>query len=308
MKCVVTGGAGFIGSHVVNALREAGHDVLVVDVSGQDACNLDICRTELLTDTLGGYGPEVIFHLAAVSDARRALAAPVNAVNINVGGSASVLEAARRVGAKRVVLASTASVCGAMKEGLVDEAEPFLPAGTGHIYSSTKVAAEFLAHDFWQLYDLPFTILRYSATYGPGMWQGLVLRSFLAQAFAGQPIIVYGDGSTSRRFLFVDDVARAHVLALKGAAQNQTYNLQGAREVTIKELAELVSRLLGGVEIEYRQERRKFGDPQYDGRDISCAKAYAELGWEPKVDLEEGVRRTIEWYRANLGRLQTNVP
>jgi UDP-glucose 4-epimerase len=300
MKCVVTGGAGFIGSHVVNALREAGHDVLVVDINGTDACNVDICNTELLTDTLKGYGPEVIFHLAAVSDARRALVAPVATVNINVAGTASVLEAARRVGAKRVILASTASVCGAMKEGFVDEAEPFLPTGTGHIYSTTKVASEFLAHDFWQLYGLPFTSLRYGTIYGPGMWQGLALRSFLDRAFAGKPLIIYGDGLTSRRFLFVADLAQAHVLALKDVAQNQVYHLQGMQPVTIRELAELVSRLFGGLDIEHRRETAKFGDSQYEGRNISSAKAYSELGWKPKVDLEEGVRRTIEWYRRNL--------
>jgi nucleoside-diphosphate-sugar epimerase len=301
---VVTGGAGFIGRHVVNALRAGGHDVLVVDIKGDDVCRVDILDTDKLIETLKGYSADAIFHLAAVADAKKALADPVRAVNVDVGGTVSMLEAARQADVKRVMLASTLSVCGAMKRGFIDESEPFLPTGTGHIYSSARVACEFLAHDFNQLHGLPFTILRYSTIYGPGMWQGLALRSFLDRAFAGQPLIVYGDGSTSRRFLFVDDVARAHVLALKDEAQNQIYNLQGTRSVTIKELAELVSRLLGGIEIEYRQEGGRFGDPQYDGRDTSSAKAYAELGWKPEVDLEEGVRRTIEWYRANMPKLR----
>lgn len=301
---MVTGGAGFIGSHVVDALRAAGHDVLVVDINGDDVCKVDVLDTGKLLETFKEYSPDIVFHLAAVADARKALADSVNAINISVGGTASVLEAARRVGVARVILASTASVCGAMKLGVVDESEPFLPVGTGHIYSTAKLACEFLARDFERLYSLPFTILRYGTVYGPRMWPGLALRSFLDRAFAGQPLVIYGDGSTSRRFLFVEDLAQAHVLALKDVAQNQTYNLLGPRLVTIQELAELVSRLLGGIEIEYRQERRRFGDPQYDGREISSVKVRHELGWEPKVDLEEGVKRTIGWHRANLKKLQ----
>jgi len=300
VKCVVTGGAGFIGSHVVTALEQAGHNVLVVDINSKDTCQVDICDTKKLIDTFKDYAPEIVYHLAAIADARKAFADPVEAVNINVGGTASILEAARQAGVERLILASTVSVCGAMKRGFIDESEPFLPTGTGHIYSSTKAACEFLVHDFYQLYGLPFAILRYGTIYGPGMWRGLVLDSFLSRAFAGKPLVIYGDGSASRRFLFVEDLAQAHVLALSRKARNQTYNLQGSRSITVKQLAEIVRSFLGGVDIEYRPEASKFGDPQYEGREISCAKAHQELGWEPRVDIEEGVKRTIEWYRTEL--------
>jgi len=308
VKCAVTGGVGFIGSHVVNALRQAGHDILIVDINGEGVCQIDICDTTKLTDTLKAYNPDVIFHLAAVADARKAFADPVESVNINVGGTASILEAACQAGVARLILASTVSVCGAMKRGFIDESEPFLPTGTGHIYSSTKAACEFLVHDFYQLYGLSFTILRYGTIYGPGMWPGLVLHSFLVNAFAGKPLVIYGDGSASRCFLFVEDLARAHILALNNKAQNQTYNLQGPQSVTITELANVVSRLLGDVEIAYRQEASRFGDSQYEGREISSAKAYQELGWEPEVDIEEGVKRTIEWYQVNPARFQVSMP
>ncbi len=299
MRVVVTGGSGFIGSHVVRQLRQAGHDVLNVDQNGngEGATALDICETAALTETLRVFRAECVFHLAGVADARGALAHPVKAVQINVGGTASVLEASRTCGVKRVILASTCWVANAMGPGALDEGTPFLADGGGHVYTTTKIASELLARDFHKLYGLPFTILRYGIPYGPGMWPGLVLRNFLDRAFADQPLTVYGDGSASRRFVYVEDLARAHVLALHDVAKNQVYNLEGMRFITVKELAELVSKLLGGVEITYMPEPSRVGEFQYFRKIISSNKAYIELGWQPEIDLEEGVRRTIDQYK-----------
>ena len=304
MKCVVTGGTGFIGSSVVDALRRVGNDVLVVDVRSNGAgevAEVDVTDSASLTRTFQDFGAAYIFHCAAVADAREALRDPVKAVQVNIGGTASVLQAARQAGAKRVIVSSTVWVCGAMGPGAVDETEPFLSSGAGHVYTTTKIASELLAHDFHRLYGLPFTILRYGIPYGPRMWPGLVLRSFLDQAFSGQPLIVHGDGSQSRRFLCIEDLAQAHVLALQDVAENQTYNLEGMRAVAIRELAELVSRLVGKTAVEYRPEPSRVGEYFKQLRQIvSNAKAYVELGWQPSVDLEEGVRQTIEWYKHTL--------
>ncbi len=296
MKCVVTGGDGFIGRHVVGALKKAHHEVTVVDVAGC-AHHVDICDTEVLTQELQRIKPEVVFHLAGVADAREALQHPVKTVAVNVGGTASVLEASRQSGAKRVILASTCWVANAMGTGLLDETAPFLPEGGGHVYTSTKIASELLAHDFQKLYGLSFTILRYGIPYGPGMWSGLVLKNFLDKAFAKQPLVIFGDGSATRRFVYVEDLAQAHVLALQEVATNQIYNLEGMRFVTIKELAELTSKMLGGIEVCYQPEPTRVGEFQYFRKLISSNKAYIDLGWAPQVDLEEGVRRTIEWYK-----------
>ncbi len=309
MRLVVTGGSGFIGSHVLRHLRQAGHDVLNIDQKGlrNAECGgenaesvVDICETDALIDTLGAFRSEYVFHLAGVADARDALARPVKAVQVNVAGTASVLEAARRTGVKRVILASTCWVANAMGSGVLDETQPFLPTGAGHVYTTTKIATELLAHDFHHLYGLRFTILRYGIPYGPGMWPGLVLRNFLDNASSGKPLTIFGDGSASRRFVYVEDLARAHVLALQDVATNQVYNLEGMRFVTIRELAEVFSKLWGAVEIVYRDEPTRVGEFQYFRKILSSNKAYIELGWEPRIDLEEGVRRTIEWYKREV--------
>ena len=300
MRLAVTGGSGFIGSHVVRRLRGAGHEVLNLDQNGAGATVVDICDTEKMKAALRGFGAEYVFHLAGVADARDALENPVRAVQVNVAGTASVLEAARQTGVKRVIVASTCWVANAMGSGVLEETAQFLPEGAGHVYTTTKIASEFLAHDFHKLYGLPFTILRYGIPYGPGMWSGLVLRNFFDRATAGQPLTIFGDGSASRRFVYVDDLARAHVQALQEVATNQIYNLEGMRFVTIKELAELVSRMLGGIEIIYREEPTRVGEFQYFRKLISSNKAYIELDWQPQIDLEEGVRRTIEWYRQEV--------
>ncbi len=299
MKCVVTGGAGFIGRHVVQALEAAQHEVVVVDLA-DGARRVDICDSAALLEEFKRVGPEVVFHLAGVADARDALNHPVKAVTINVGGTAGVLEAARQTGVKRVILASTCWVANAMGNGLLDEQALFLPEGGGHVYTTTKIASELLAHDFHKLYGLPFTILRYGIPYGPGMWSGLVLKNFLDRAAAKQPLVIFGDGSASRRFVHVEDLARAHVLALQDVATNQIYNLEGMRFVTVRELAELVAKLLGGVEIQYKAEPTRVGEFQYFRKLISGNKAYIDLGWAPQVDLEDGVRRTIDWYRREV--------
>jgi nucleoside-diphosphate-sugar epimerase len=297
MQLVVTGGSGFIGSHVVNSLREAGHNVLNIDRNGKDAQILDICDTAAMAEAFSDFRAEYVFHLAGVADARQTLTNPVESVQVNVVGTTSVLQAAKQTGIKRVLLASTCWVANAMGDGILDETQPFLPTGGGHVYSTTKIASELLAHDFQKLYGLPFTILRYGIPYGPRMWPGLVLRNFFDNAAAGKPLTIFGDGSASRRFVYVEDLARAHVLALQDVAANQTYNLEGMRFVAIKELAELFLKLWGEGEITYRPESTRLGEFQYFRKILSNNKAYIELGWQPEVDLEEGVRRTLEWYK-----------
>jgi UDP-glucose 4-epimerase len=240
-------------------------------------------------------GQDAVFHLAAVSNVNHAFADPVACVRTNVLGTANVLEAARRAGVGRVILASTVWVFNAAApdapEPLTEET-PFTTNLTSHVYTSSKIAGEMLLADWSSLYGIPYTVLRYGIPYGPRMRDELVIAKFIKKALAGEPLTV---GHASRHFLYVGDLARAHVLALSDVARNQTYNLEGPETITIRQVAEAVRDLVGrDVMIEEMPGRP--GD--YRDRVISAAKAFRDLGWEPVVPFNEGMRRTFAWFVA----------
>ncbi len=298
-RVAVTGGSGFIGSHVVDKLVEAGHDVIVLDhrirPHREDVGFADVDVVNFSSVLNATKDCDYVFHLAAVSNINHAFQQPVYTVELNTLGTANVLEAARHNSIKRVFLASTVWVYSGCRDNNVHEDSPFYMPGAGHVYTSSKVASEFLCHDYWLLYKQEFTILRYGIPYGPRMRGELVIPIFLHKALKGEPIIITGDGSQFRNFVYVEDLAEAHLLAMSERARNETYNLEGSRRITIREIAETVQRLLGnGVRIEYQPARP--GD--YAGKEVSAEKAKRELGWEPKIDFEEGMRRTLLCYTA----------
>ncbi|HEX5480739.1 MAG TPA: NAD-dependent epimerase/dehydratase family protein, partial [Dehalococcoidia bacterium] len=237
-------------------------------------------------------GLDVIFHLAAYADVNNVIADPAGAVALNVLGTTRVLESARRNELRRVVLASTVWVYGAAREERVDERSCFDPALTGHVYTTTKIASEMLCHDYETLFKVPFTVLRYGIPYGPRMRPSLVIPIFIRKAMNGEPMTVAGDGSQHRKFVYVEDLAEAHVLALAPEAENQTYNIDGSEEVTILRIAQTVHQLVGGKGIEFVPARA--GD--YGGKQVSSAKAAREIGWTPKVDFATGMERTVQWF------------
>lgn len=299
-KAVVTGGSGFIGSHVVDALVDAGHQVTILDhrvrPHRSDVGYEDVDLMDLSSVLAATKGADHIFHLAAVSNVNYAYKYPVYTTALNVVGTANVLEAVRVNGTGRVYLASTVWVYnGAPAVDSVDESTPFYLDGAGHIYTSTKMASEMVCHNYGRLYDVPFTVLRYGIPYGPRMREELLIPIFIKKALAGQPLTVSGKGEQYRKFVYVRDMAEAHVLAMADVAAKQTYNLEGSRKVTVLEVAEGIRKVLGdSVKIEFGPARP--GD--FGGKDVSGAKALRDLGWEPKVGFEEGLRRTIEWFRS----------
>jgi UDP-glucose 4-epimerase len=303
-RTVVTGGSGFIGSHVVDALVEAGHQVTILDhrvrPHRSDVGFEDVDLMDLSSVLAATRGAEHVFHLAAVSNVNYAFKYPVYTTALNVVGTANLLEAARLNGARRFYLASTVWVYnGSPDTGVVDETAPFYLDGAGHIYTSTKMASEMVCHNYGQLYGVPFTVLRYGIPYGPRMREELLIPVFLRKALAGEPLSVSGRGDQFRKFVYVHDLARAHVLAMADAATNQTFNLEGARKVTVLEVAEGIRSLVGEqVRIEFGPERP--GD--FGGKEVSGEKARRELGWEPRTAFEDGLRQTVAWFRDTWGR------
>jgi UDP-glucose 4-epimerase len=246
-----------------------------------------------MNDAVAGLA--ALFHLAAVADVNDVVADPVAAIELNVTGTVRALEAARKNGVKRFLLASTVWVYSSippMDGDTVDETALVDPAAVRHVYTTSKVAAEMLCHDYWNMHKLPFTVLRYGIPYGPRMRFSLVIPVFVRKALRGEALTLSGDGSQHRKFVYVEDLARAHVLALGDAAQNQTYNLDGAEKISILRIAETVLRLTGADRpIEFMPARA--GD--YTGKDVVSEKAARELGWAPQIDFDEGMRRTVPW-------------
>src|SRR5262245_51225018 len=249
-KIVVTGGSGFIGSHVVDALVEAGHRVTVLDhrvrPQREDVDFEDVDLLDLSSVVAATRGAEHVFHLAAVSNVNYAFKYPVYSTSLNVMGTTNVLEAARINAARRVYLASTVWVYNGAPNGRpADETTPFHLNGAGHIYTSTKMACEMICHNYHELYQMPFTVLRYGIAYGQRMREELLIPSFLRRALRGEPLGVAGEGKQYRRFVYVRDLADAHVLAMSDAAVNETYNLEGPRTVSVLEVAERIRSLVG---------------------------------------------------------------
>jgi len=299
MRIAVTGGSGFIGSHVVDKMVSAGHDVVVIDhrvrPHRQDVEFIDTDVVDLASMLQAVEGCDHVFHLAAVSNVNHALQQPVYTVQINVLATANVLEAARRSAVSRVHFASTVWVyAGARADGALTEDAPFYLPGAGHIYTSSKMAGEMIVHNYSELYGQPFTILRYGIPFGPRMRDELVIPRFVRMALAGEPITVHGDGSHFRNYVYVEDLAAAHVLALSDKAENEVFNLEGAHPVTILDLVEALRDIIGDVTVRFESNRA--GD--YPGRTVSADKVERVLGWRPTTPFAEGLRRYVEWYRS----------
>jgi UDP-glucose 4-epimerase len=303
MKIVVTGGSGFIGSHLVDALVEAGHRVTVLDhrvyPHRSDVAFEDVDLLDLSSVMVATREAEQIFHLAAVSNVNYAYKYPAYSTALNVMGTTNVLEAARVNGSERVHLASTVWVYNGAPNGIeADETVPFYLHGAGHIYTSTKMACEMLCHNYGELYDLPFTVLRYGIPYGPRMREELLIPAFLKKALAGEPLTIAGEGKQYRKFVYVTDIARAHLLAMQDCAVNETYNLEGPQKVTVREVAERIRDLIGeNVQITTGPPRA--GDS--GGKEVSAEKAAREIGWRPEVDFQSGLKTTAEWFCQKWG-------
>src|SRR5437763_9061524 len=295
MHVLVTGGSGFIGSHVVDSLMAAGHAPRIYDLRESayhpdvPAVVADLDDLDRLCEALDGC--DAVLHLAASADVNEVLADPVEAERRNARGTLHVLEAARRTGVGRVVYASTIWAYSDTPADCHDESLPLHPPA--HLYTATKLAGELYCHAYGELYGLEHTVLRFGIPYGPRARPAAVIPAFTARALAGEPLTIAGDGSQSRRFVYVEDLADGVVRALAPCAANRTYNLVGTEDVTIREIADAVRAVAGDVEVVHTPGRT--GD--FAGAPVSGERAAAELGWRPATPFGEGVRRYVEWHR-----------
>jgi UDP-glucose 4-epimerase len=302
VKVLVTGGAGFIGSHVVDRLIAHGHDPVIFDLNLSNhhhptevkAVLGDIADRD--TAWRAARGCEAIIHLAAVADVSDVLADPVRADRINVHGTQTILEAARHAEIDRVIYGRTVWVYGnAPVDGMLDEETPLsLPA---HFYTTTKLAGEMYCRSYTHLYGVEHTILRFGIPYGPRARAAAVVPSFVNRAQQGKALTIAGDGRQTRQFVYVEDLAEGVVAGLLTPAANRIFNLVGTEETSVREIADTVRELVAEVPIVHGPER------PIDVRipTISGARAASELGWQPGTPFAEGVGRYLAWLSETNG-------
>ena len=302
MRALVTGGAGFIGSNLVKLLVGEGHDVTVLDnLSSGYAENLapfgtvelvegDIRDEQAVAKAM--QGADVVFHLAASVGNTRSIDNPVEDAEVNLIGTIKVLEAMRTAGTRRIVVSSSAGIFGELRTLPITEDHPLHPDSP---YGASKLAEEKVAFAYRSLYGLEVAALRYFNVYGVNQRYdayGNVIPIFTHRIFASEPVVVFGDGEQTRDFVHVSDVARANYLAGTKPEASGAYNLGSATRVTINHLAELMIRLSGrSVPVEHHGERP--GDVRDSLADISQARSV--LGFEPQVQLEDGLREYLAW-------------
>lgn len=283
MKALVTGGSGFIGSHIVDKLIENGIEVRILDTNVPYRDDVEFYEGSILHSKDVNRcvkDVDVVYHIAAFSNIDLVKANPVKTVKLNIFGTAMLLEAARKYGIKRFFFASSVFVYG----------------NNGHIYRTAKVSSEMLCKDYYTLYGLPYTILRFATVYGPRSRDADVVSIFVQRTLNGENLIIRGDGMQQRNFIYVEDVANGSAKALKEDAKAKTFVLASPHSISINELADSVRNVYGNnTKIIYQGDR----EYDYDGEIADIETTQKELGWSPRVSLSEGITRYATWYKHN---------
>ncbi|MCH7661506.1 MAG: SDR family NAD(P)-dependent oxidoreductase [Euryarchaeota archaeon] len=317
MTVLITGGAGFIGGHIAQRFVERGHGVVVLDSFepfyslGIKERTVETCR-EIAAEGEGSYElvsedlrdtdrvndlvseAEYVYHQAAQAGVRASVENPRKVNEINIDGTINVLEAARNSDTERVVIASSSSVYGKPSYLPYDEDHPTTPVSP---YGVSKLATEQYARVYNEVYGLPTVSLRYFTVYGPRMRPNMAISNFVSRCLHDEPPVIYGDGSQTRDFTYVDDILWANEQLIEtNAADGEIMNIGSTDNIDIKTLAEVVrDQLAPDLELQYGE--RNDADAEHTHADIS--KANELLGYEPTTTIREGVSEFIDWYHAN---------
>jgi UDP-glucuronate 4-epimerase len=310
MRVLVTGGAGFIGSHLVEKLLASGHQVVILDdfndfydpqikhdnIAGfaghVTVCHVDLRDSESVRNLFHREKIDTIAHLAARAGVRPSIQQPRLYYDTNVTGTLHLLEAARVTGVERFVFASSSSVYGVSKT--IPFSEDVHLTQTLSPYAATKVAGEFLCSTYSHLYNLRVVALRYFTVYGPRQRPDLAIHQFTRRIYAGQPIDQFGDGTTRRDYTYIDDVIQGTMAALKYEGPVfDMFNLGESETIQLKDLIAALENALG-KRAKINQLPQQAGDMPLTCADIS--KARKLLGYKPTTRLSEGLPRFIDWF------------
>jgi UDP-glucuronate 4-epimerase len=317
---LLTGGAGFIGSHVAEALLRRGAQLAIVDnlddfyppawkkanleevrqAGSFQFFGVDLCEPEPLREVITRTRPEVVIHLAARAGVRPSIEQPRLYERVNVGGTLNLLELCREFRVNKFIFGSSSSVYGATSRTPFSEDQtelrPISP------YAATKLAGEMLCYTYAHLFGLPVICLRFFTVYGPRQRPDLAIHKFTALLDAGNPLPILGDGTSGRDYTYSDDIVAGVLAALdyecraaSGAAAFEVFNLGNAHPVKLAELVDLLERITG------RKALRELKPPQPGDVPLTWAdvsKASRLLGYQPAIRLEEGLKRFVAWYRS----------
>lgn len=320
-RILLTGGAGFIGSHVAEALLRSGAGLSLVDnlddfyspawkranlesirkVGAFEFFEQDVCDAGRMREIFAGSRPDIVIHLAARAGVRPSIEQPRLYERVNVAGTVNLLDLCREFQVARLIFGSSSSVYGACAT------TPFSEAQTGlrpiSPYAATKLAGELFCHAYAHLYALPVIALRFFTVYGPRQRPDLAIHKFVARIEAGQPLPIFGDGETGRDYTYVDDIVSGVMAALDydfaregGAAPFEIFNLGNSHPIKLSELVSLLERATGKKAI-LQREAPQPGDVPLTWADIS--KAEKLLGYHPRTTLEQGLQDFVSWYRAS---------
>ncbi len=328
MRILVTGGAGFIGSHLCERLLASGHDLIAIDnfndfydpalkrknIDGVARCACDAGRDFILCEgdirdagfvdaVIGQEAPDAVIHLAAAAGVRPSILNPLLYEEVNVRGTMNLLEAANKAGVRPFIFASSSSVYGDNPKAPFSESDPVdNPISP---YAATKKAGELICHTWHHLHRMNIACLRFFTVYGPRQRPDLAINKFTRLIDAGKPLPFYGDGTTSRDYTFIGDIIDGVEKALAWVCVDEPrydiFNLGESRPVELRRLVTIIEEALGKKALIDRQPMQP-GDVARTFADL--AKSAAVLGYRPATTIEDGIRVFVEWYREEKSRLQ----